>query len=253
MLNSRSMLSSSRCQHRRMRMLISQRSCQPTEHVSIHTYLYHIRSYCSSWTRSTMNEIYLRRLLKSNYACQYQESSNPTSEHRLLTNKSTFILGQYMLTLHSDTLQLYSIDQHRLTFIDEQVCTMKIVFVGICTYSHFQTSTYVKQDGFVLMTADQRLLLYDFKLQSRMPLNGISFQCDLPVKFPEKSFEYHEENHMISIHTRYKHGSHVFIVIRLWPCWLSYVFVVDRHIFGRHLKQAAITHELLIVQNQQNK
>ena len=158
-----------------------------------------------------------------------------------------------MLTLHSNTLCLYVIDKHRLIFIGEDIFPVKIVFIGICTYSDFQSKNVSKQDGFILMTADQRLFLYDFKLKPRMPPGGICFQCELPAKFLEKSFEYHEHNHMISIHTRHKQGSHLFILLRIWPRWQSYTFLVERHIFGADLKQAAITHELLITQNQRNR
>ncbi|UJR31704.1 hypothetical protein I4U23_019184 [Adineta vaga] len=235
----------------RIRCLISRRPESSIERLSLHSCLYHLRPYCSLSTSATINEICLRRLLKSNYSCQFQESDH-ISEQKLLPNKSTFILGRYMLTLQLNTLHLYVIDKHRLTLLGEDVCTIKIVFIGICTYSHFQKRNFAKQDGFILMTADQRLLLYDFKLKTRMPTSGINFQCEIPVKFLEKSFDYHEQNHMISIHTRHKQRSHLFIIFRIWPQWLSYVFLVEPHIFGTDLKQATITHELLIVQNQRN-
>jgi hypothetical protein len=245
-------MSSSRSYKNRIRSLISRRPNIPIEQLSLHTCLHHIRPYCSSSTASIINEISLRRLLKSNYSCQFQESEQ-ISEHKLLPNKSTFILGHYMLTLQLNTLRLYIIDKNRLIFIDEDLCTVKIYFIGICTYSDFHRINSTKQDGFILMTADHRLFLYDFKLKSRMPSNGICFQCEIPMKFLEKSFEYHEQNHMISIHTRYKQRSHLFILLRIWPRWLSYVFLIEPHIFGADLKQAAITHELLIVQNQKNR
>jgi hypothetical protein len=158
-----------------------------------------------------------------------------------------------MLTLQLNTLHLYVIDNNRLILIGEDLCQVRIVFIGICTYSDVQRRNVSKQDGFILMTADQRLFLYDFKLRSRMPPTGICFQCEIPVKFLEKSFEYHEQNHMISIHTRYKQRSHLFILLRIWPRWLSYAFLVEPDIFGADIKQATITHELLIVQNQRNR
>lgn len=244
-------MSSSRAYKNRIRSLISRRPNIPIEQLSLHSCLYHIRPYCSLSTSSIINEISLRRLLKSNYSCQFQESSQ-TSEHKLLPNKSTFILGHYMLTLQLDKLHLYIIDKHRLILLGEDLFTVKIVFIGICTYSDYQIKNYSKQDGFILMTADQRLFLYDFKLKSRMPKTGISFQCEIPVKFLEKAFEYHEQNHMISIHTRYKQRSHLFIILRMWPRWLSYALLIEPHIFGTDLKQATITHELLITQNQRN-
>ncbi|CAF3300909.1 unnamed protein product [Rotaria sp. Silwood2] len=243
---------SNRLCRNRIRSLISRQSIIPIEQLSLHSCLYHIRPYCSSSTSTIINEICLRRLLKSNYSCQFQES-NQTSEHKLLPNKSTFILGHYMLTLQLNNLRLYVIDKNKLILIGEDLFTVKIVFIGICTYSDFQNRNLLKQDGFILMTADQHLFLYDFKLKLRMPLNGICFQCEIPVKFLEKSFEYHEHNHTISIHTRYKQRSHLFILLRIWPRWLSYVFLIEPHIFGSDLKQAAITHELLIVQNQRNR
>jgi hypothetical protein len=158
-----------------------------------------------------------------------------------------------MLTLQLNTLHLYIIDKHRLILIGEDFCSIKIVFIGICTYSDFQRRNFSKQDGFILMTTDQRLFLYDFKLKSRTPTTGICFQCEIPVKFLEKSFEYHEQNHMISIHTRYKQRGHLFILLRMWPCWLSYALLIEPHIFGADLKHVAITHELLIIQNQKNR
>ena len=243
---------SSRSYYYRIRALISRRPNLPIAQLSLHSCLYHLRPYCSSATSSHVNELCLRRLLTSNYACQFRESGQ-TSEHKLLTNKSTFILGHYMLTLHMNSLCLSVIDKHRLIFIAEDLFPVKIVFIGICTYGDFQSKNFSKQDGFILMTADQRLFLYDFKLKSRMPSAGICFQCEVPAKFLEKSFEYHEHNHMISIHTRHKQGSHLFILLRIWPRWQSYVFLVERHIFGSDLKQAAITHELLITQNQRNR
>ncbi|CAF0803770.1 unnamed protein product [Rotaria sordida] len=235
----------------RIRSLINRRSNIPIEQLSLYSCLYHIRPYCSSSTTTIINEICLRRLLKSNYSCQFQES-NQISEHKLLPNKSTFILGHYMLTLLLNNLRLYIINKNNLILIGEDLFTFKIVFIGICTYSDFQNRNFFKQDGFILMTADQRLFLYDFKLKLRMPSNGICFQCEIPVKFLEKSFEYHEHTHMISIHTRYIQRSHLFILLRIWPHWLSYVFLIEPHIFGNDLKQATITHELLIVQNQRN-
>lgn len=244
-------MSSSRSSRNRIRSLISRRPIVPIEQLSLHSCLYNIRPYCSVSTSSIINEICLRRLLKSNYLCQFQESSQ-TSEHKLLPNKSTFILGHYMLTLQLNTLHLYIIDKNRLILLGEDSCPVKVVFIGICTYNDYQQKNFSKQDGFILMTADQRLFLYDFKLKSRMPPVGISFQCEIPVKFLEKSFEYHEQNHMISIHTRYKQRSHLFIILRIWPRWLSYVLLVEPHIFGADLKQATITHELLIIQNQRN-
>ena len=243
---------SSRLHRNRIRCLISRRPEIPIEHVSLHSCLHHLRPYCSLSTSALINEICLRRLMKSNYSCQFQESDQ-TSEHKLLANKCTFILGRYMLTLQQSTLHLYVIDKHRLILIGEDLCSVKIVFIGICTYGHFRSRNTSKQDGFILMTADQRLFLYDFKLRARTPASGICFQCEIPVKFLEKSFDYHEQNHMISIHTRHKQRSHLFIVLRIWPRWLSYVFLVEPHIFGADLKQAAITHELLIVQNQRNR
>jgi len=245
-------MSSSRLYKNRIRSLITRRPIIPIEQLSLHSCLYHIRPYCSLSTSAIINQISLRRLLKSNYSCQFQESDQK-SEHKLLPNKSTFILGHYMLTLQLNTLQLYIIDKNRPILIGEDSCKIKIIFIGICTYSDYQRRNFTKQDGFILMTADQRLFLYDFKLKLRMPSNGIYFQCEIPMKFLEKSFEYHEHNHMISIHTRYKQRSHIFILLRMWPQWLSYVFLVEPHIFGTDLKQAAITHELLITQNQRNK
>jgi hypothetical protein len=236
----------------RIRALISRRPIIPIEKLSLHSCLYHIRPYCSLPTSAIINEICLRRLLKSNYSCQFQESDQ-ISEHKLLPNKSTFILGHYMITLQLDTLHLYIIDKNRLILIGEDFCKVKIIFIGICTYSDYQRRNSSKQDGFILMTNDQRLFLYDFKLKSRTPSTGISFQCEIPVKFLGKSFEYHEQNHMISIHARYKQRSHLFILLRIWPHWLSYVFLIEPHIFGADLKQAAITHELLIIQNQRNR
>ncbi|CAF1068593.1 unnamed protein product [Rotaria magnacalcarata] len=235
----------------RVRCFISRQSGIPIEKLSLYACLYHIRPYCSSSTSTLINEICLRRLLKSNYSCEFQESQQ-TSEHKLLPNKSTFILGHYMITLQLNHLRLYIIDKNNLIFIAEDLFPVKIVFIGICTYTNFQNRNFVKQDGFILMTADQRLFLYDFKLKLRMPSNGISFQCEMPVKFLEKSFEYHEAYHMISIHTRYKQRSHLFILLRIWPRWLSYIFLIEPQIFGSDLKQAAITHEFLIVQNQRN-
>ena len=103
------------------------------------------------------------------------------------------------------------------------------------------------------MTADQRLLLYDFKLKSRLSdRDAISFQCELSVKFSERTFEYHQDNHMISIHARYRQHAHLFILFRLWPRWLSYVMLIERDIFGAEMKQVSITSEFLIVQNQRN-
>jgi hypothetical protein len=245
-------MSSFRSYRNRIRSLVSRRPIIPIEQSSLHSCLYHIRPYCSLPTAATINEICLRRLLKSNYSCQFEESDQK-SEYKLLPNKSTFILGDYMLTLQLDTLHLYIIEKNRLILIGEDTCRIKIVFIGICTYSDFQQRNSSKQDGFILMTADHRLFLYDFKLKSRMPSTGISFQCENPVKFLEKSFEYHEQNHTISIHTRYKQRAHLFILLKIWPRWLSYVILVEPHIFGSDLKYAAITHELLIVQNQRNK
>lgn len=242
---------SSRSYRNRIRCLISRQSTIPIEQLSLYSCLYHIRPYCSSSTATNINETCLRRLLKSNYSCRFEESQK-INEHKLLPNKSTFILGHYMLTLQLNNLRLYIIDKNNLVFINEGLFPVKIVFIGICTYADFQNRNSLKNDGFILMTADQRLFLYDLKLKLRMPSNGISFQCEIPVKFLEKSFEYHEQNHMISIHARYKQRSHLFIILRMWPRWLSYVFLIEPHIFGNDLKQTAITHELLIVQNQQN-
>jgi hypothetical protein len=189
-------MSSFRSYRNRIRSLVSRRPIIPIDQSSLHSCLYHIRPYCSLPTAATINEICLRRLLKSNYSCQFQESDQ-TSEYKLLPNKSTFILGHYMLTLQLDTLHLYIIDKNHLILIGEDTCRVKIVFIGICTYNDFQRRNSFKQDGFILMTADHRLFLYDFKLKSRMPSNGISFQCEIPVKFLEKTFEYHEKNNSI--------------------------------------------------------
>ena len=222
------------------------------EKLSLYACLYHVRPYHLRSHSSEINRLCLRRLLKSNYLCQFEESKE-IAEHKILVNKSTFILGNFMLIVYMNQLNLYTIDQNRLVFVAEEICPVKIVFVGICTYTDFSSKFISKRDGFILMTADQRLFLYDFKLKSRMNSNGISFQCEIPVKFLEKSFEYHEQNHLISIHTRYKHGAHLFILFRIWPRWLSYVFLVERSIFGEDLKLAAVTHELLITQNQRNR
>lgn len=249
------MSSSSTSSHsykKRIRALTSRRPVIPIEQLSLHSCLQHIRPYCSLSTSAIINEICLRRLLKSNYSCQFQESDQ-TSEHKLLPNKSTFILGRYMLTLQLEMLHLYIIEKNRLVLIGENPCAIKIVFIGICTFSDLHRKNASKQDGFILMTADHRLFLYDFKLQSRMPPSGVSFQCEIPVKFLEKSFEYHEQHHMISIHTRYKQRSHLFILMRIWPHWLSYVFLVEPQIFGADIRHATITHELLIVQDQRKR
>ena len=242
------MSSLSRSNKNRIRSLISRRPHLPIENLSLYSCLHHIRPYCSISTSSLINEICLRRLLKSNYSCQFEESAQ-TSEHKLLPNKSTFILGHYMLTLQLNTLNLYIIDKHRLIPIGEDSCPAKVVFIGICTYSDFHGKHLSKQDGFILMTADQRLFLYDFKLKSRMPSTGIGFQCELPMNFREKSFEYHEQNHMISFHSRHKQRAHLFILLRIWPYWLSYVLLIEPQIFGADLKHVSITHELLIIQN----
>ncbi|CAF1000454.1 unnamed protein product [Adineta ricciae] len=234
-----------------IRGLISRRPDVHIERLPLYSCLYHLRPYCSISTARAINEICLRRLLKSNYSCRFQESDH-ISAHQLLSNKSTFILGRYMLTLQLNALRLYIIDTSRLVLLGEDICTVKIVFIGMCTYSHFEKRNFAKQDGFILMTADQRLFLYDYKLKSCMPTSGICFQCEFPVKFLEKSFDYHEQNHMISIHTKHKQRSHLFIILRMWPRWLSYVFLVEPHVFGADLKQATITHELLIVQSQRN-
>ena len=74
-----------------------------------------------------------------------------------------------MLTLQLNTLRLYIIERNRLLQIGEDSCTVKIVFIGICTYNDFQLRNASKKEGFILMTADHRLFLYDFKLKSRMP------------------------------------------------------------------------------------
>ena len=247
-----SSLNPKRSYRNRIRSLISRRPIVPIEKLSLHSCLYHIRPYSSLSTSAIINEICLRRLLKSNYLCQFQES-NHIFEHKLLPNKSTFILGHFMLTLQLNHLQLYIIDQNNLILVGEDLCTVKIVFIGICTYTDIHRRNSSKKDGFILMTADQRLFLYDFKLQPRMPPTGIHFQCEIPVKFLEKSFEYHEPSHIISIHTRYKQRSHLFVLLRIWPCWLSYVFLIEPHIFGTDLRQVALTHELVIVQNQRNR
>lgn len=236
-----------------LRALTRQHSSHSLEHLPLHSYLYHMRPYSSLSTIANTNGFYLRRLLKSNYRCQFEES-DPTIAPKLHTNKSTFILGRYMLTVHMNRLQLFSISDHRLLLIGEDHCQVKIVFIGICTYSDLHGKCPVKQDGFILMTADQRFLLYDFKLKSRLSSSkGISFQCELPLRFTEKAFEYHEQNQMISIHARYKQNSHAFVLLRLWPRWLSYVMLIQPEIFGTDMKQAAITHEFLIVQTKRNR
>lgn len=245
-------LSSSQTYKKRIRALTSRRPVISIEQSSLHSCLHHIRPYCSISTSSLINEICLRRLLKSNYSCQFRESDQP-SEHKLLPNKSAFVLGRYMVTLQLEMLRSYMIEKNQLVLLGENHCDIKIIFIGICTFTDLHRKNFFKQDGFILMTADHRLFLYDFKLQSRMPSSGISFQCEIPVKFLEKSFEYHEQNHMISIHTRYKQRSHLFILMRIWPQWLSYAFLVEPQIFGADLRHASITHELLIVQNQRKR
>ena len=242
-------MSSSRSYRNRFHSLISRRPDLSIERLSLHSCLYHIRPYCSSSTASRINEICLRRLLKSNYSCQFHESKQ-IHKHQLLPTKSTFILGQYMFILQLNMLRLYVIDKQHLIEIGEDICQMKIVFIGICTFSDFHGRNRSKQDGFILMSSTRHLFLYDFKLQSRLNFQtGINIQCEIPVNFRDKSFDYHEQNHMISFHSRYKQHSHVFIVLRIWPSWLSYVFLIEPNIFGQDLRQAAITNEFLILQN----
>lgn len=242
-------MSSCRSYKNRLHSLINRRPNLSLEHVSLHSCLHHIRPYCSISTASLINEICLRRLLKSNYSCQFQEAEQ-IHKQQLLPTKSTFILGQYMITLQMNILRLYAIDKQYLSQIGEDICRMKIIFIGICTYSDFYSRNHSKQDGFVLMTSNQRLFLYDFKLKSHLQFDtGINIQCQIPINFREKTFDYHEQEHMISYHSRYKQYSHIFILLRIWPIWLSYVFIIEPNIFGQDLRQATITHEFLIIQN----
>lgn len=235
-----------------LRSLTHRHTRHSFDEIPLHSYLYQIRPYSNLSTVANVNGFYLRRLLKSNYSCRFERSdSNFTA--KLQTNKSTFILGRYLITLHMHNLQLYSISHRRLSFINEDRCEKKIVFIGVCTYNDLHRHIPFGQDGFILMTSDQRLLLYDFKLKSRLTdRQGISFACELSLKSYEKAFEYHEQTHMISIHARRPPHSHVFILFRLWPRWLSYVMLIERDIFGTDMKQVSITSEFLIVQNQRN-
>ena len=77
-------MSSSRSYPNRVRSLVSRRPIISVDQLSLHSCLYHIRPYCSLSTASIINEICLRRLLKSNYSCQFQESDQ-TSELQIIT------------------------------------------------------------------------------------------------------------------------------------------------------------------------
>lgn len=246
-------MSKSSCpSRRRISALTSRHSHRYIERLSFYSCLYHVRPYDMFSRSFRINEHCVRRSLRDDGSFRFEEAKQE-NQHKILKDRSTFILGNFIITLFLERLRLYLIDNHRIIHIGEDHFKPSITFIEICTFAGVGSQIPIKRDGFIMMTSDRRLYLYDFNLQAQKPIPCVSFQCQLPMKVFDRTFEYYQQNYSLVIHGLTMDNLHMFVVFELWPCWLSYVFIVEPAIFGEDFVKASVTNEFLIILNQNNR
>ncbi|CAF0781001.1 unnamed protein product [Didymodactylos carnosus] len=231
------------------------------------------RQYSTFGTSNTINETSYRRMLKTSQYQYKKQMSTPTR----LTCGSTYFLGNYVITT-VPYLQLYAIstkitDKNRclsspstnnisnsLVFIgkDEQ-CRCKLELsarVEYCDIDQTSSKSNLVRDGFILVTKDAKLLLYSLNLEKRSN-NIIHLKCSpYTFTFRDNAFIHCDEKHLLIFHCLIKQVTnterHLFYVLKTYPMWLSYAFVITNNIFNDpvlgKITNVSLTTEFLIVQ-----